>query len=217
MLTTENGLYTKGIKGYITYPISEDNPNSNKLLSQLLRDKTKTRCYARFSDKSRDHRVTLPIARILEQQGIKIFTKHSNSTSGRKELTISLKKERKMIKTSIPITVRKKVKNGKIIEIQIRVTANTIPEIKQYTDAIQLSLAKWHIKPKECEWSQGGWEKYSTSVPIVAPSKISEEEARIKKLVSEVEDLKEEVSNLKSYPVKKMLRDEREIRYGVIK
>jgi hypothetical protein len=80
-------------------------------------------------------------------------------------------------------------------------------------DGVQKKVAQWKIQPKECVWSQGGWTEDSKA-PLIKESDIEREH---KRLMNIIEDLQDKVTALEKEPMKKIIREEREVRKQIFK
>jgi gas vesicle protein len=122
----------------------------------------------------------------------------------------------------IPVEIHKiSSKKDGIKEIRIRVIGENDAEVRTRLAAIQDYLAEWHITPRECMWSQGGWEKTSDQQSQVRKEQRTIFKNKMEKLLesqqSEIEDLKDEIRNMKNYPLKNAMAEERQVRIGVLR
>lgn len=219
------GRYMDGPKGYLTYPISniKGDERSAGLQDVLLTEYHETRHTVSIDGKViNEITVTKPFADALEKIGAKVQTLKRRGWTGRKSLTIFIDGADKII----PVEIHKINKGKEIKEIQIRVTVDKGENervLLKYMDAIKNSLSRWHIKPTECVWSQGGLTEDSTK-PTVDEKKIRKEDERIEKILREhkdlkgkVEDIEDDVNDLKKAPLRKSIKEDREVRAGVLK
>lgn len=203
MVRMLKGRYTDQPKGYLTYPIIKDDGNSHKLQNNLLKEYHETRyLWHRGTNVTT---VLKPFAEVLKLVGENIEVMKRPGTTGRDSLPVMIDGDEKII----PVEIHKMKENGEMIAIQIRVDTNDYRVLQRYMDAIQESLSKWRIQPKECFWSQGGWTE-----PVTVPEM---NEERLKKIAKEIEDLKDQVNGLQRATLRNSMTEERKVRAAILK
>lgn len=119
--------------------------------------------------------------------------------------------------TKIPVTVRQLKDKGVLKQIRVRITDNTHEDLMNKTYAVRDTLAAYGLKHKLCVWDRTGILEPEEKTPI--NKKITEDNMSLDeqhKLKNVVDDLKEELNELKNKPLKKAISDEREVRAGIL-
>lgn len=210
MAQIKPGRYSDEPKGFLTYNIIGERDTTG-IQSVLLTERKNTVYRIESGDtKIHIHRVTKKLANALENVGVKTFKTMKIGTEGRRILTVF--KEGNPV--NLPVEIRKSVEGGKLIEIEIRATGKTPEDLLKNIDAIKKALSVWHIKPRQCVWSQGQWKEITAKKePIVNETEIEKEMRRLRDIVqSQAYDLAE----IKEASIKKAIRSDREVMKGIL-
>lgn len=205
----KSGRYTELPKGYLTYPIKGEKDTSG-IQSVLLREKRKGK-YTIDTDGIRleETRVSKALGEALSKVGVHVRISKKVITTGRKSLEVT-KGEKKV---QLPVEIHKVMMGKELLDIQIRATGTTEGDLIENLNAIKNCLSVWHITPKECVWSQGAWQESSQSKEPVKERELEKELERLKSIVeSQASDLAE----LKEAPIKRAMRDDRNVMKGVL-
>jgi len=219
--------------------------NSYGLIKELLEvyhetrrllKKKKVGAYKGYTKKIYITATPKPFATALEDAGYEIETLHIEGLRGKKSLKVTI-----MTDTDPPalkdIDLRRKnlqiqkipgytPKIGShIVDIELRINAPDVNLLMKYMDGVQLSLAKWHIEPSYCAWSGGESKEVIEVKPTTVDKvKFAEKQEELKKLresqkrlENKVEDLQDDVNDLKKQPLKNSIIEERKAREGVLK
>lgn len=204
------GRYSDDPKGFLTYPILGEKDTTG-IQSVLLKEAKKS-IYILDDDitKIKTERMSIKLSAALGDMGIRTIRTTKLITMGRKSLKVF--KAGKEVK--LHVEIRKVMDGRKLIGIQIRITGKTAEDLIENINLIRNSLAKWHITPKHCVWSQGKWQEHIiTEAPIIPESETEKEMRRIKAILqSQSHDLAE----LKEERIKKSMREDREVMKGIL-
>jgi hypothetical protein len=177
MANIKPGRYSDLPKGYLTYPIKKGNINSLGIIQVLLKEAKHKTSLLVFPTGEKCF-IHTRYVELFKKRGIPIETIETHRERGRKKLTVTIDG----LTQEVPIEVHRVNESGDIKEIQIRITAQTEGELIKRISAVQQYLSAWNIKPKECVWSQGGWQEATDLFVSVDKEKLSKEMERINKI-----------------------------------